>query len=72
MFAIRLLAPACVLHEIGALTAEEIMQVCNISYSAASIRAERMQELMRRNKWYADPLERQVKKQFQVFINSYK
>ena len=72
IFAIRLLAPACILHEIGASTAEEIMKVCNISYSAASIRAERMQELMRRNKWYADPLERQVKKQFQDFINSYK
>lgn len=72
MFAIRLLAPACILYEIGAVTAEQIMQVCNISYSAASIRAERMQELEQRNKWYLDPLERQVKEQFQDFINSYK
>ncbi|MGN0469934.1 MAG: ImmA/IrrE family metallo-endopeptidase [Acutalibacteraceae bacterium] len=72
VFARDLLAPACVLHEIGAVTAEQIMQVCNISYSAASIRSERMQKLMRRNKLYADPLELQVKRQFQDFINSYK
>ena len=38
MFAARLLAPACVLHELHAITVEEIAKVCNISMSAAKNR----------------------------------
>lgn len=68
MFAARLLAPACILHEIKALTAEEIMKVCNISSAAAKIRAERMEILEQRNKYYLHPLERQVRQQFEDFI----
>ena len=63
-----LLAPACVLHEIHAFTPEQIRIVCNISTAAAKIRAERMKELERRNKYYLHPLERQVKAQFEEFI----
>ena len=70
MFAARLLAPACVLHEIGAYTPEQIRSVCNISTAAAKIRAERMQELEQRNKYYQHPLERQVRSQFEGFINA--
>ena len=68
MFAARLLAPACVLHEIHAFTPEQIRIVCNISTAASKIRAERMKELERRNKYYLHPLERQVKAQFEEFI----
>lgn len=70
MFAARLLAPACVLHEMRAFTPERIRIVCNISTAAAKIRAERMQELERRNKYYLHPLERQVKAQFEDFIKA--
>ena len=68
MFAARLLAPACVLHEIGALTPERIKEVCNISITAATIRSERMAKLEKRKKFYSDPLEVQVRNQFNNFI----
>lgn len=72
VFARGLLAPACILHEIGALSADQIKQVCDISYSAASIRVERMAELERRNKYYLSPTERQVREQFLPFIQEIK
>lgn len=71
MFAIRLLAPACVLHELQALSVEQIQKVCNISHEASSNRAERMKILEARNKYYLHPLERQVKQQFEPFIKDY-
>ena len=67
-FAARLLAPACVLHEIGALTPEAIQRACGISRQAAQVRAERMKELESRNKYYAHPLERRVGRQFESYI----
>lgn len=69
-FAARLLAPACVLHEIGAVTAEEIRQVCGISLQASEFRAERMKELEVRQKYYTHPLERRVGCQFASYIAS--
>lgn len=68
MFAVRLLAPACVLHELHATTAEQIAEVCNISIQAAKHRAERMAILEARNKYYLHPLEQQVRKQFEDYI----
>lgn len=67
-FAARLLAPACVLHEIGATEPEEIQKLCGISKQAAKIRAERMQELERRGRYYTSKLERQVVRQFGSYI----
>ena len=68
-FAARLLAPACVLHELGATTKEEIQRLCGISGQAAQFRAERMQELERRGRYYTSRLERQVARQFQSYID---
>lgn len=68
-FAARLLAPACVLHELGAITPEAIQQVCGLSRQAAEFRARRMQELERRNRYYTSPLERQVVGQFRSYIS---
>ena len=67
--AARLLAPACVLHELGATTPEAIQQVCGLSRQAAEFRARRMQELERRNRYYTSPLERQVVEQFRSYIS---
>jgi Zn-dependent peptidase ImmA (M78 family) len=67
-FAARLLAPACVLHEIRALTPEEIQRVCGISHQAAAFRAQRMLELESRGKFYAHPLEKEVLTQFSSYI----
>ena len=68
VFARDLLAPACVLHELHALTSAAIAELCNISLEAATYRAERIAELERRKAFYLHPLERQVKKQFADFI----
>lgn len=72
VFARDLLAPACVLHELHATTAEEMAKICNISMQAAKNRAERMQVLEARNKYYLHPLERQVRQQFEQFIEEYR
>ena len=68
-FAARLLAPACVLHELGATTPEAIQRVCGLSRQAAEFRAARMQELEKRNRYYTSPLERQVVEQFRSYIS---
>jgi len=72
VFARDLLAPACVLHELHATNAAAIANLCNISFDAATYRAERMSELECRNAFYLHPLERQVKEQFADFINKKK
>lgn len=70
VFARDLLAPACVLHELKALTAAEISRLCNISLEAATYRSERMQELEKRNAFYTHPLEKKVLRQFELYIDN--
>ena len=72
VFARDLLAPACVLHEMQAINAAAIANLCDISLEAATYRAERMAELERRNAFYLHPLEPQVKEQFADFISKKK
>lgn len=69
VFASRFLAPACVLWGLNAHTADEIARLCGLSAEAAGIRAERMAELYKRDKFLTSPLERQVYKQFEQFIH---
>lgn len=68
VFASRILAPACVLWALDARTPEEIAALCQISYQAASFRAERMEILYERGKFLFSPLERKVCEQFGDFI----
>lgn len=68
-FAVRLLAPACVLWGLNVHSAEEIAELCDISYSAAKIREERMRVLYQRNKFLTSSLEKQVFRKFEPFIN---
>lgn len=80
MFAARLLAPSCVLHELKLFTTEDIMQYCAISKIAAEFKLERMLLLEERNErflrergrgcFYLSPLERQVKEQFEDYIKT--
>lgn len=80
MFAARLLAPACVLHELKLLTAEEIAECCAISKKASEFRSLRLSLLEKRNEqfikekgygcYYLSPLEKTVKEQFSDYINS--
>ncbi len=50
VFASRLLAPACVLWGLNVHSAEDIARLCNISLTAARIRAARMNLLYNREK----------------------
>ncbi len=70
MFAARLLAPGCVLWGVNAHTAEQISAICGISHAAAAIRAERMKVLRKRRKFLLSPLEQQVYKQFENYIQN--
>ena len=70
VFARDLLAPACVLHELHAISAADIANICNISLEAATYREKRMRELESRNAWYLSPLEKDVREQFDEFIES--
>lgn len=72
VFASRLLAPACVLWALDIHDAQDIQKLCDISLTAATIRAERMQVLYERNKFLASSLEQQVYRQFLPFIQSFK
>lgn len=72
VFASRLLAPACVLWALDARTPEQIAQLCQISYQAATFRAERMAILYERGKFLSSPLERKVYRQFREFIQTKK
>ncbi len=72
VFSRDILAPACVLHEIGVTTVEEIMQICNISKTSAEIRLERLTMLRERGKFYTSPLEIKVREQFDDFIKANK
>lgn len=67
-FAVRLLAPACVLWGLDVHTPEEISRLCHISQQAAQFRAERMAVLYRRERFLTSPLEQQVYERFQPFI----
>ena len=67
-FAARVLMPAVVLWKLGLQSADEIAVNCNVSKSAAVIRAERLAVLRERGKFLSHPLERQVYQQFSDFI----
>ena len=69
-FAIGILAPACVLWGLKIKSPEEISERCNISIKAAKIRAQRMQDLYKRNKFLTEPIERKLYKQFEPFIDN--
>lgn len=71
-FAARILAPACVLRGLNLKSAEEIMAYCNISLSAARIRANRMMILNERNKFLSSKTEVKVFKNFISYIEKQK
>ena len=72
MFAARILSPACVLWALDLHTPEEIAERCQISYTAAKYRAERMKILYARQKFLTSPIERQVFEAFRPWIEEQK
>lgn len=71
IFARDLLMPATVLAALDIHTPEEIMKLCDVSRRSAEIRAERMEELYRRNMFNRHPVERKVREIFDDFIRNY-
>lgn len=69
-FAVRLLAPACVLWALNARTPEEIMALCQIPRPAAEYRARRMAALYERGRFLTSPLERRLYHQFQPYLSA--
>lgn len=72
IFARDILMPTTVLAALNVHTAEEIMNLCDISHLSAEIRLKRLEELYKRNMFNMHPLEKQVREQFSEFINTYK
>lgn len=72
VFASRLLAPACVLHDLNVTTPEQIAALCDISLQSATYRAERLGILKHRKQFGISPLEREVYQRFLPFLNSLK
>lgn len=71
-FAARILAPACVIWALDLHDPKEIRQICDVSRPVSEIRAERMKVLYKRNRFLLSPLERQVYRNFEEFINKQK
>lgn len=71
-FALRLLAPACVLWGLRLHTENEIAAVCNLPIQSAKKRAQRMKEFYQRGKFLSSPLERQLYCQFEDFIKTFR
>lgn len=72
MFAIRLLAPACIIWALDVRSPTELAQICNISYTSAKYRYDRLNKLKTRDKFLTSPLERQVYNQFANYISLHK
>lgn len=70
MFAVRILAPACVLHELSVTDAETISKLCCIPRRTAAERARRMMLLESRNAYYKSELERKVRDSFAEYIEA--
>lgn len=71
IFAIRLLAPACVLHELHIDSPGAIAGLCGLPPRAAAFRGERMTLLNRRDAYYTSHLERQVRFRFRPVIQAH-
>ncbi len=69
IFASRLLAPSCILHEIGASNAKDIAKIAGISLQAAQIRSQRLVTLGERDKYYQNKIELAVSAQFEDYID---
>ncbi len=72
LFAIRLLAPACVLHELKITDADKIAKLCEIPKKIATERAKRMEILEERSRFYHSELERKVYENFREFIEDHR
>lgn len=71
MFAQRLLCPVSVLRQIGAISPEEIAEVCRVPLSCAKERSKRLKTLLKRDKFLTHELEIRVFENFKPFIHEF-
>ena len=71
-FASQILAPPCILQELGVTSASEIARLCGTSEEASVFLAQRLALSSEREAWYRHPLERQVRATFQDYIVQYR
>ena len=71
-FAVRLLAPACIIKELNLHTAEEISQYCGIPLQIAKARAQRIKTLYKKDKFFTDPKEAEVYENFRAYLDKVK
>ena len=69
MFAIKLLAPACVLNELKISSPDDIVKYCRIPKGIARKRYERMKVLYKRDVFLTDPLEQVVYQNFSKYLS---
>ena len=72
MFALRLLAPACILMGLALESAEDISKHCGIPLPLAKERAERIKILYKKNKFFTNPAEKEVYDNFNTYIKKAK
>lgn len=82
VFASRLLAPVCVLKEVGIISVKQIAELCGISETAAQYRLNRLIEINKKEQRFLrergkscyglSPLEREVIIRFQPYIKEHK
>lgn len=63
-FAMRLLCPACFIYAMELHTPEEIAKACLVDIDVATVRAQRMKILRKRNMFLTSPLEQLLYKNF--------
>lgn len=68
MFAARLLMPMCVLYECKVKNAQEVADLCNVSFISANYRYERLLLVKNRKKFYTDKNEKKLRNLFKTFI----
>lgn len=69
IFATRLLCPACIIMNLGITSAEEISDTCRVPLKVARIRAHRMKELYKKNKFFSNDLEKAVFENFRDYVS---
>lgn len=68
MFAARILMPMCVIKETKAYTPESISKLCGVSLTAANYRANRLKDLLKKNKFYTSTHEARLVIRFSKYI----
>jgi len=67
-FAVRLLAPACILHRLKMADTETIAELCGLPRRDAYERSERLKQLVQRNHFFSHKDEEEVYDQFYPYM----